>query len=371
MRIGFFVDRLSLTDGISIALGTLRRELESKGHEVYIFSPGHRKKKEANEDPKIFYFTSPIFKDYPDFNIATLPNNSAYELGKKLNLDVIHSFAMGPMGISAFNVAKRMKIPSLLSVNSFPYKNIDSFFTNGLGNLVHKLAIKYMKWYFSSFTCLCTPSQYASDMLEREMGAKARELLPLGINHADFSGKNAKKENGKFIYAGKISKEKDLDLIISSMPSVSNRIENANAYIYGEGPYREILLEKAITSKIDNRVMIGSFLTKRKLASEFSTSSLFLFPAQLDTQSLSVIEGMAAGVVPICSQDSCVYELIKGTELERFSFNNKKDFSEKVVYAHNDANDRDTALASRIAEDYGIEKIGKRHIEAYEKLIKK
>jgi len=371
MRIGLFVDRLSLTDGISIALGTLRREMESKGHEVYIFSPGDRKKKEANEDPKVFYFTSPIFKDYPDFNIVTLPNNSAYELGKKLGLDVVHSFATGPMGISAFNVAKRLKIPSVVTASSFPHKSLDVLFTNGLRDIVHKIAIKYVKWYFSSFNCICAPSEYSSNVLQKEIGIKTREILPLGINYSEFAGKNVKKEKSKFIYAGKISREKDLDLIVSSMPSISNRVEDANAYIYGEGPYRELLLEKAITSKIENRIIVGSFLTKRKLASELSASSLFLFPAQLDTQSLSVIEGMAAGVVPICSQDSCAYELIRGTELERFSFNNKKDFSEKVVHAHSDANEKDSELASRIAENYDAEKMCKKHIEVYEKLIKK
>jgi len=371
MRIGLFVDRLSLTDGTSIALAGLRKELGERGHETYIFSPGDRKKKEANEDPRTFYFTSPIFKDYPDFNIVTLPNNSAYDIVKRLGLQVIHSFAMGPMGISAFNVAKRMKIPSLLTANSFPYKSLDSIFSNGLGNLVHKLSMRYMKWYLSSFSCVCAPSEYASDVMGKDVGVKVGEVLPLGIDFEAFSARKAEKDRGKFIYAGKIAREKGLDLIVSSMPSISNRLEDASVHIYGEGPYREVLLEKAITSKIDDRINIGSFLTKKRLANQFSTSSLFLFPGQLDTQSLSLIEAMAAGVVPICQEDSCAYELVKGTELKRFSFGNSKDFSEKVVFAYNDVNDKDMEKASKIAEDYDIRKVGKRHIEVYEGLMKK
>jgi glycosyltransferase involved in cell wall biosynthesis len=258
-----------------------------------------------------------------------------------------------------------------LTTNGFPYKTIDSMFSNGIGNIVHSLSMRYMKWYLSNFNCICAPSEYASSIIQKDVGIKTKELLPMGIDFKDFSGRKAKKEKGKFIYAGKIVKEKDLDLAVSSMPSISNRVEDASFYIYGEGPYREVLLEKAISSKIDNRITIGSFLTKRKLASEFATSSLFLFPGQFDTQSLSVIEGMAAGVIPICSEDSCVFELIRGTELERFHFNNRKDFSEKVVYAYSDVNERDIELASRIAENYSIDKIGKRHIEVYEGLKKK
>jgi 1,2-diacylglycerol 3-alpha-glucosyltransferase len=372
MKIGFFVDRLHLTDGVSIALELLRKELEALGHDSYVFSPGERKRKDENKDPKVFFFTSPIFKDYPDFNIATFPNTSAYELAKKLDIDIIHSFAMGTMGVAASSVASKMGKPSVLTAYSLPHRQIDSMFGNGLGSLVHKISSKYMRWYLSGFKCFCVPSEFVKNSVEKELGTKVHETLPLGIDYeAAKAGLASKKEKGRFVYAGKIAKEKDLDLLVSSMPSISNRLSDAEVMIYGEGPYREMLIEKAISAKIDDHVFVGSFLTKRRLMSELSKASLFLFPSQTDTQSLSLIEAMAAGVVPICPQESCAYELVKGTALERFSFNNKKDFSEKVVSAYGDVNDKDRELASQIASKYDVKEIAKRHIALYESLSKK
>ena len=372
MKIGFFVDRLHLTDGVSIALELLRKELEARGHEAYVFSPGERKRKEENKDPKVFFFTSPIFKDYPDFNIVTFPNNSAYELARKLDLDIIHSFAMGTMGVAASNVASKMKKPSVLTAYSLPHRQIDSIFGDGLGSIVHKLSTKYMRWYLSSFRCFCAPSEYVKNSIEKELGIKAHEILPLGIDYETAkAGLKSKKERGKFVYAGKIAKEKDLDLLVSSMPSICNRLNDADILIYGEGPYRETLIEKAISTKIDDHVFVGSFLIKKRLMAELSSASLFLFPSQSDTQSLSLVEAMAAGVIPICPQDSCAYELVRGTPLERFVFNNKKDFSEKVVSAYNDVNDNDRGLASKIASNYDVKEIAKRHMALYESLSKK
>jgi 1,2-diacylglycerol 3-alpha-glucosyltransferase len=372
MRIGFFVDRWHLTDGITIALGLLRKELEAMGHEAYIFSPGERKRKEENKDPKVFFFTAPVFKDYPDFNLMTFPNNSAHELAKKLEIDIIHSFAMGTMGVAASNLAGKMNAPSVLTAYSLPHRQIDSMFSNGIGSLVHKLSSRYMKWYLSSFKCLCVPSQYVSGSMEKELGIKAHNVLSLGIDYeAASKGAAAEKKKGKLIYAGKIASEKDLDIIISSMPSISNRIPEADVFIYGEGPYREVLIEKSISAKIDDHVFIGSFLGKRRLFSEFSDSSLFLFPSQADTQSLSLIEAMAAGVIPVCPQDSCAYELIKGTPNERFAFNARQDFSEKVLQACSEASGADRAAASKAAAAYDIKEIAKRHVALYESLKKK
>ena len=67
VRIGFFSDRyLPFTDGIACSMEDARRELEARGHEVYIFAPKpNRRYREAS--PRITRFPAVkglFFDDY-------------------------------------------------------------------------------------------------------------------------------------------------------------------------------------------------------------------------------------------------------------------------------------------------------------------
>ena len=74
MKIAYFTDTyLPNVDGVVTCLLAYRAELEKRGHEVYIFTPGSKRDKAENKDKKVYYFTSASFKPYPDYRISLFP----------------------------------------------------------------------------------------------------------------------------------------------------------------------------------------------------------------------------------------------------------------------------------------------------------
>ncbi len=374
MRIAFFTDTyLPQRDGVVTAMLNLRGELEKQGNEVFIFTPGTKKQKEENKDPRVHYFTSTVFKPYPDYRIALFPFISAVKLVQEMHIDIIHSHGIATTGLAAIQCSQKLKIPAIASFHTMVHKATYYLSQNpSFKNILENVAVKYLRWYYKQFRVVTTPSNYAKNEL-REIGIGNCVVMPNGIEYGRFSrtkGKKAKIDGKKgpfALYVGRIVKEKNLDLIIDSVPSVLNR-KKATFVLVGKGPYEEDVRNKIKMLGIEENVAMPGFVEDEELPVYYNSAKAFLFPSSFDTQGLSVLESMALGCPAVVPANSAPAEFVKDGE-SGFLFRDEKEFPDKVIQAL-ECKKKIGENAKKVAKEYDVKKVAKKYEEFYQSLLR-
>ncbi|MGB9719599.1 MAG: glycosyltransferase [Candidatus Anstonellales archaeon] len=375
MRIAFFTDTyLPQRDGVVTAMLNLRNELEREGNEVFIFTPGTKKQREENKDFRVHYFSSTVFKPYPDYRIALFPFISATKMVQEMHIDVIHSHGIATTGLAAIQCSQKLKIPAIASFHTMVHKATYYLSQNqNLKNILEDVAVKYLRWYYKQFRVVTTPSNYAKNAL-KQIGIENCTVIPNGIDYRRFVRARGRKmkidgKKGPFaLYVGRIVREKNVDLIIDSIPSVVNR-KKATFVLVGKGPYEEDVKNKIRMLGVEENVAMPGFVEDEELPAYYNSAKAFLFPSSFDTQGLSVLESMVLGCAPVVPANSAPAEFVKEGETG-FLFRDEKEFPEKVIQAL-ECKKKIGQNAKKVAREYDIRKVVKKYEELYQSILRK
>ena len=246
----------------------------------------------------------------------------------------------GPIGITALLAAKTLGLrTSGIYHTDFPqYVRI---LTDD--NFLETLTWNYMKWFYEQLDLLYVNSEgYRCAWIDRGIAADKIRILPRGLDTALFHPSRRDPEFWKkhgiapgatvLLYVGRVSKEKDLDVIVGMWRRLANlgskkedlgsarlatdppdflnpksHFLNSSVLalaIVGDGPYlkelRQLLPDAAFT---------GS-LTGLELASAFASADVFLFPSTTDTFGNVILEALASGVPCVVSDQGGPKDLI-------------------------------------------------------------
>jgi glycosyltransferase involved in cell wall biosynthesis len=109
-----------------------------------------------------------------------------------------------------------------------------------------------------------------------------------------------------FIYTGRISKEKNLDLICEAFVADPFLQEHAALALIGDGPYRETIAARYSHPAI----IFPGFLKGKPLARAYASADCFVFPSTTDTYGNSVLEAQASGLPALVSDEGGPKEII-------------------------------------------------------------
>lgn len=343
MRIAFFTDTyLPNTDGVVTAINNYRTELEKRGHTVYIFSPGTKKQKEENRDKYVNYFTSASFKPYPDYRIA-IPNFfSIVKVLKDLDLDIIHSHGIATTGLAAIYCSQKLKVPALASFHTLVPEAVHYITSHAqIQQFLQAAAWKYLKWYYSHFEKVIVPTNYIMKLLNQHEITNII-IQPSGVDTEYFgnldNGEKLRKSFGipkKYrivLFVGRVVLEKKIEMIIESAQSVINIIPETKFLIVGKGPAENYYKEMVRKKGLDKHFIFTGYLNSDILLSAYGAADAFVFPSMFDTQGLSVIEALAAGVPTVVKKDSATSEFIEDDK-NGYHFSDHFDLHEKIINA--------------------------------------
>lgn len=377
MKIAFFTDTyLPNTDGVVTYITNLKKVFEEMGHEVYVFAPGTKKHKEENKDPKVHFFTSATFKPYPDYQIALFPFITATNMIKEIKPDIIHSHGVATTGIAAFQAAKKINVPSIVSFHTI-VSDATHYLSKreDLQKFFESVIWKYLRWYFSNFDKVLAPSNFSAAILEKH-GIKNVVVKPGGVDLKSFNP-NVEHEfirkkynvNGPIVlFVGRLAKEKNLELLINAAQKIVNKMSNVNFIIGGKGPseqyYKDLVKAKGLS---ENFIFTG-FVKQEELPALYRAADVFAFPSFFDTQGLVVLEAMATGTPAVVAKDSAPAEFVVDGE-NGYYFSDAQDFSEKIILAIGDKEKMSkSAIAS--AKKHDIYTCAKDMLAFYESLLK-
>ena len=300
MRIALFTEVfLPKVDGIVTRLLKTLTELEKSGHQVLIFAP---------DKPPRYYGVHEVHRVnswsfrpwYPEMKIG-MPGWPCISHVRSFKPDVLH--AVNPVWLASFGcvVAKSLDIPLLASFHTDV-----AAYTKRLGlEFLHRpTQLMTRSMHRLADLNLCTSGPMME--LAESRGIPNVHLWPKGVD-TDAYRPDARTDAMRhrltgghpdaplLLYAGRISKEKDLDELLP----VLNRLnadrpdaEKVRLAFVGEGPHRE-QLEKNFAG---TPTVFTGYLAGTELASAFASADVFAFPSTTETLGLVALESFASGV---------------------------------------------------------------------------
>jgi 1,2-diacylglycerol 3-alpha-glucosyltransferase len=380
MKIAFFSDTyLPNRDGVVTSILTLRKALEKRGHEVFIFCSGSRQAKERNLDDHVFYYASIPFKPYPDYKIAIFPFLSKKKI-KKLGIHLVHSHGMATTGWAAVWVATSLNLPILTTFHTLiPEAAHYIAKSERMRRLIKRIAWGYVKFYLKHSDAIIAPSNVIKNILIDHGLKKEIHVIPTGVDvnrfNPSINGEPIRKLLGVkdeylVLYIGRIVKEKNLDVLIKSVPKVLKSLPNCKFIVAGVGPAKEHYENMIIENNLKDKFILRGYIEEEKLASYYAASDVFVFPSKFETQGLTALEAMACGKPVVGADYLAIKEIVKnGYNGYLFDPDDPDDCAEKIIKTINEKsmmskNARQTAL------EYSIDRCTDKLMNVYDKMIR-
>jgi glycosyltransferase involved in cell wall biosynthesis len=122
-----------------------------------------------------------------------------------------------------------------------------------------------------------------------------------------FEGNSESPENktsARLLYVGRISKEKDLDVLALAYRQLQAEGVALRLYLVGDGPYSSTLAE------LLPEATFTGYLAGEELATAYASADIFIFPSTTDTFGNVIIEAQASGLPVIVSDVGGPKELV-------------------------------------------------------------
>ncbi len=223
----------------------------------------------------------------------------------------------GPVGLTGLLAAKMLNLQtSGIYHTDFPqYIRIlteDSF--------LESMAWRYMHWFYGQLdTVFVNSEEYRQSWIQRGFDPAKLKIFPRGLEtelfhpsrrDPEFFARFGHASNGevRLLYVGRVSREKDLDLLAAAYRRLRDEGLSIQLFVVGHGPYSEEL------SKSLPEAIFTGYLRGEELATAYASSDIFVFPSTTDTFGNVIIEAQASGLPVIVSDAGGPKELVTENE---------------------------------------------------------
>lgn len=318
MKIVYFIDVFHpYVNGIVTSVTNFSRELGNRGHKVYIFTQKVDKPVKINlgKNVQIFHFPSMRFiVNYPDFKLVYPQLAKTLSLIKKINPDIIHTHAPSPHSWTALMCAKMLNIPIVATYHTF----LPDFLKHSFISPFHDTKIakettwQYTRAYYNMVDLIISPSQVIKKKLIEHNIKNKIEVVSNGVNTSIFCKEKIKNKNqNKILHVGRISYEKNIDVVLKAFKIAFSKNKNLILDIYGDGPDMNSLKSLAKELGINKKVNFCGSVPHEKLKEIYSSHKIFVTASTIETEGLVVLEAMTCGLPIVGVNKLAIPEIVK------------------------------------------------------------
>ena len=342
LRIAFYTDSfLPAVDGVVISILNFRKELERRGHEVYIYASGtDATKRLAAKDKRLIVVNGIKFSRYPQYSLALFPLESKLRT-MHIKTDINHAHTPFMMGVHSLMVSKMDRVPIVGSFHTmFTDKSVIKDYTvnnSAVVKAISKYSWSYARFFYNKCDGVAAPSVALKRILERKQ-IRNVNVVPNGIDTKKFNPKvdgskvRERLTHGKrskvVMYVGRVSREKKLETMIKAARRM--RKDDVVFAIVGSGPadayYRNLVARMGL-----GNVKFMGFVDNAKLPEYYAACDAFCIPSTFETQGVVSLEAMAVGKPVIGADYLAIKDLINnGRNGERFSPGDDSECARKI-----------------------------------------
>lgn len=318
MRIAFFTDSFfPHVDGVTTYLGAVTRELIKQGHEVMVVAPRWEgvelesvKKFVPRAQVVLVPGVRPFF--YPDIKLGTPTPKSMFAVSK-FKPEIVHFHTPGFMGVEATALAKLLKVPLLTTFHTY-YMEPEGFSIIGIkedssaAKALQESLWKVSEQVHAPCDAVIAPTEYVGRDLRSRWKKVKVEVVVGGTKLDGFSNVSRRERLRKkyglaegevvFLSVGRLSVEKHYDSLITSFSMMLMKYPNARLVFVGGGLIQKELEYLVKVLGIEKAVRFIGQIPYDKLVKDnyYAIGDVFVTPSTWDTQGLSIVEAMAAGL---------------------------------------------------------------------------
>ena len=312
-----------IVGGISRVVHDLSHRLIKDGHEVTVVTYKDENLTEYENDKGVrvyridnYMITPNNFTDWImqlNFNMIAKATELIAKEGK---FDVIHAHDW-LVTYAAKTLKQSYNMPIVATIHA-----TEAGRNSGIHDEVQRY-INDTEWLLTyEATDVIVNSNYMKCELQRLFGLPFDKInvIPNGINLNNFNGidrdydfrRQYAMDNEKIIlYLGRLVYEKGVQNLISAMPKILNKYNDAKLVIAGKGGMLEELKSQAYNMGLGNKVYFTGYLDSKSVQKMYKCADVAVFPSTYEPFGIVALESMLAGIPTVVSDVGGLNEIIE------------------------------------------------------------
>jgi glycosyltransferase involved in cell wall biosynthesis len=317
VRVGLFTNNyLPFRGGVTTSIETLRRGLEARGHEVWVFAP--RFSTDDAGHPRVVRYPSIPAATYPEFPIAVPWSPRIAELITGLGIDVFHAHHPFLLGSVARRLARRLGRPVVFTYHT-RYEKYAHYVPLRRG-LVEAAATRLSTRFAGRTDAVLAPSAVIRDELWTRGVKVPIAVVPTGIDLRLFSPGARGEARAQLgldphdpvvLYVGRLDLEKSVDRVLVAFDRIASIVPRARLVLVGHGTQAEPLRAMAARLPSAPRITFLGVRAHDALATCYRAADIFLFASETETQGLVLAEAAACGLPAVAVSAAGCDEVIR------------------------------------------------------------
>lgn len=383
MNIGLFSETYyPEINGVATSVFMLKQELEALGHNVYVFtttSPGS-----PDYEHNVFRVPSVPCLLITERRVGMFYQPRLAAVIKKLNLDIIHTNTEFSLGIFGRIIARELHLPIVHTYHTI-YEDYTHYLTHMrlFDNRAKAFARVFSKVCCNTVEQVIVPTEKVRKLLTDYHVTKDIAVVPTGIELRKFwpdtyteweimeirSRYNIGPQDKVILYLGRVSREKNIQELLEAMPEYLGSRPDARFVVVGSGPDREKMEKYAAGLPCSQRVLFTGAQPWDSIGRFYQIGDVFVSASNSETQGLTYIEAMAAGLPVVAKRDHCLDSILTDGE-NGYVFTDRAGFIrglDEVLYGKDTERFGENSL--KVAEEYSTEKFAANVLNVYEKVL--
>jgi glycosyltransferase involved in cell wall biosynthesis len=299
VRLAHFTDTFYEMNGVALTLRQQARAAVNNNYKYTVITcndENHPREKGVKHFQPIGTYLLP---EYEQQKVFYPPLLEMLDYCHRERINHIHTATPGPVGLAALAISKFLQVP----VSGTYHTSIPQYVQVLTGSdFMEELAWKFVLWYYDQLDLIYAPSNSTRDeLIAKGIKPDKIQIYPRGIDIDRFTPAN---RNGfykkwsvndnriKLIYVGRVSKEKNLHLLLEAYRQLAEKRQDVLLTVVGDGPYLEEMKSRAG----DLPCLFTGSLRGNDLTEAYASSDLFVFPSATDTFGNVVLEAQASGL---------------------------------------------------------------------------
>ncbi|MGB4058836.1 MAG: glycosyltransferase family 1 protein [Burkholderiaceae bacterium] len=303
-------------NGVALTLAKLVQALQARGHHIQLVRPRQVPDMPDAAEPaspppleQVLVRGLPIPK-YPHLRMGLPAKKALIKLWTLHRPDLVHIATEGPLGWSALQAARKLKLPISTDFRT----NFDAYSRHYGLSWLQKPIAAYLRKFHNLADCTMVPTA----ALQATLAANRFERLHVvarGVDVARFQPERRSPalrahwgvaDHGQVaLYVGRLAPEKNLGLLARTFNAMKAAQPGLTLVVVGDGPGRAEL-----QAACPQALLVGS-QTGDALAAHYASADCFVFPSLTETYGNVTPEALASGLAVLAFDHAAASDLVR------------------------------------------------------------
>lgn len=385
MRIALFAETyLPNISGVVTHVHALRVGLERLGHEVLVVCGDNSYGKHVLKD-NVLYCPGFVSQKFYGYTISKPWSKERAAYIKDFNPDIVHLHTEFGIGYFGMNWALHHKVPLVYTLHTMYDDYVYYVAPKPLVPAARSLSHKFFARYIKNCDAITGPSLKCQEYVDKVGQHRDVRVIPNPVELDKFAPgavtpeqiaavrqKHQLDDNADYaLFIGRLGREKSCDVLIDFWAKATRPEDNLKLMIVGGGPVRDDLIAQANDLGVADRVIFPGMVSHDEIPPYLALGSLYATASLSDTNSISMLEGMASGL-PVLQLNDPINgdQIIEGTN--GFVFRDPEDLREKLLHWQSLSHEEKQRLSDSTRESVakkGYETLAQNLLAVYDEAI--